>query len=179
MTDPTYLAFLRDHHAGELGHSATSLLDHLVGTEALLEAWGAAADVATAGLFHAVYGTESFRAAVVPLDLRPRVRAVIGVDAEALAYRFGAMAKGSFDAAVLGDGGSRIDDRHTGGDEVLDEPAFAALCMMMTANWLEQKPRLPDHQQYKAELFFEVRRWLTPAAVAAVDGSYGFTDPPR
>ena len=90
------IAFLTAHGAGAAGHSYRVLLDHLRGTRALLSQWGAREAVQDAGLFHSVYGTETYRHVTLPLDLRGQVRALIGEEAEGLAYVFGAMTKESF-----------------------------------------------------------------------------------
>ena len=177
MIDPSHLAFLREHHAEELGHSGHSLLDHLTGTHQLLETWGADPEGATAGLFHSVYGTESFRAATVPLGLRPRVRTLIGERAEHLAYVFGAMEKATFEDSVFRGRDFAIGDRHTGETHALDEPAFRDFAAVVTANWLEQKPRMAEkYQQYKADLFAAVRSYLAVPAAAALTASYAFED---
>jgi hypothetical protein len=45
-----------------------SFMEHLVGTEAVLRGWGCAEYLCRAGLFHSIYGTESFQAFSLPLD---------------------------------------------------------------------------------------------------------------
>src|SRR5262249_51404868 len=90
------IAFLVAHHAESLGHLQASLLEHLMGTAALLGAWGADQTLCDAGLFHSVYGTESYGAVLIPLALRPAVCRLIGEDAEHTAYLFGVMSKSTF-----------------------------------------------------------------------------------
>jgi hypothetical protein len=91
-----------------------SFLDHLVGTQAILRAWGCAEHVCQAGLFHSIFGTESFQAFSLPLDEagsnRATVRATIGKEAEGLALVNCVMERDSLDLAVLafhGDGAHR------------------------------------------------------------------------
>jgi hypothetical protein len=43
---------------GRMKHSERGLLQHLLGTHALLGDWGARTALCDAGLFHSVYGTE-------------------------------------------------------------------------------------------------------------------------
>ena len=160
-----------------MGHSTHSLLEHLVGTHDLLAAWGEDAEVATAGLFHSVYGTESYGAAALPLELRPRVRELVGERAEGLAYLFGAMEKTTFKASVFRGRDFAIGDRHTGETHSLGEPEFRDFAAMVVANWLEQKPRLPEkYAQHEAEMFAAVRAYVSPTAVSEVNASYGFAD---
>ena len=170
------IAFLEAHNTAVMGHSNQSLLDHLVGVRALLVDWGASDSLAAAGLFHSVYGTESFGQEAVPLDLRPRVREVIGEQAEALAYLFGAMAKESFDASVERGSDFRIHDRHAGQDVPLGEAAWSEFCELVVANWLEQRPRVPEqYKQLKADMFRKVLAWLSDPGAEALASAYGFS----
>lgn len=79
---------LRELGAHRTPHSRGTLLEHLRGTRSLLERWGNPPRVCRAGLFHSIYGTYVFEARCASLDERDRVRAVIGEDAEELAYLF-------------------------------------------------------------------------------------------
>ena len=88
------LAFLRRHGVDTPGSQRPGV----GGTRALLEAWSVDGWLCDAGLFHSVYGTESFRQVSIPLDLCGRVREGIGAQAERLAYVFGAMTHKSFSA---------------------------------------------------------------------------------
>jgi hypothetical protein len=147
-----------------------------MGVREFLVQWGAPDSLAAAGLFHSVYGTESYRQQAVPLDLRPQVRAVIGEEAERLAYVFGAMAKENFDASVERGCDFSVSDRHTGEVISLQSEEWAGLCEMVVANWLEQRPRVrPEHKQLKAEMFRKLRSWLSEPAAAALSTAYGFS----
>jgi hypothetical protein len=69
-------------------------MSHLVGTRDLLHGAGYPACVCDAGLLHSIYGTNKFN--VMSLDpetpgARDRVRAVVGVLAEQLAFLFHAI----------------------------------------------------------------------------------------
>ncbi len=169
------LAFLRAHNADHVAHGASVLLEHLVGVQTLLQSWGAAPALADAGLFHAVYGTESFGQGVLPVSLREAVRAVIGPEAEALAYLFGAMEKESFEASVARGATPRVRDRHSGAVNTLDAATWRALCELVVANWMEQHPRVPEQfKQHKAEMFQALLPWLSPGAAASLRSAYGF-----
>lgn len=158
-----------------MGHSSTSLLDHLVGTHDLLEAWGAEPAVCAGGLFHSVYGTESYQASAVPLDLRPAVRAVLGERAERLAYLFGAMEKATYSESVFRGTDHSVVDRHTGETHPMTPAEFADLSAMVTANWLEQRPRLgPEWQFLKADMFAVLLPLLPPDGARALSDAYGF-----
>ena len=168
-------SFLRAHNIAARGHSNQSLLDHLVGVRGLLVDWGANDALAAAGLFHSVYGTESYRQEALPLDLRPQVRVVIGEEAERRAYLFGAMAKESFEASVERGARFELKDRHAGEVVPLDEGEWSDLCELVVANWLEQRPRVaPQYMQLKAEMFRKLRCWLSTPASEALSSAYGF-----
>jgi hypothetical protein len=63
-------------------------MDHLLGTCALLRAWGSDASVCKAGLFHSIYGTNAFGRPCVEMEDRRSVIEMIGEEAEWLAYLF-------------------------------------------------------------------------------------------
>ena len=83
-----YLKFLDELSTDDKPHSGRTLRDHLVGTYEMLADWGCPEHVCTAGLFHSIYGTASYRNASTTFAKRDAVRAVIGADAEELAYLF-------------------------------------------------------------------------------------------
>lgn len=88
MIEPQYETLLISLRANEARHSGRDLLTHLRGTHDLLAAWGCPDDVCTGGLFHSIYGTNSFKHQSCPLDSRPNIIKLIGPAAEFLAYLF-------------------------------------------------------------------------------------------
>jgi hypothetical protein len=86
--DEQHLAFLDTLKSATFDHLNRKARDHLLGVHQLLAEWGNAASVCLAGLFHNIYGTEFFKPEAVSLDQRAEVAAVIGAEAEALAYLF-------------------------------------------------------------------------------------------
>lgn len=150
----SYTLVTKSHHSSDLGddlallqgfpvigkrHFARSLHDHLAGCYFLLIRWNAALHVCRAGLFHSIYGTKTFRDAVVGLAERSRVRAAIGSRAERLVYLF-----------CYGDRRSLMLDNHASpyvwtdyrdGTRVeLDDETFRSLVMLEAANFIEQLP---------------------------------------
>lgn len=85
---PHLLNALRVWGTDQAGHSDGSLLEHLVGTWSRLRVWGNTETVCRAGLFHSIYGTQSFRFQAVPLARRAEVAALLGSEAERLAWLF-------------------------------------------------------------------------------------------
>ncbi|MFE2548336.1 DUF6817 domain-containing protein [Streptomyces sp. NPDC059355] len=76
------LALLRELGAGHLDHPGGTLLAHLERVHARLGAWGARPALRLAGLCHAVYGTDGFATALLPVGRRAELAVVIGAEAE-------------------------------------------------------------------------------------------------
>jgi hypothetical protein len=88
QVDQAYKAYLLAHGAQDRAHSGGNLWQHLRGVHDILQRAGQSQPVCKAGLFHSVYGTQSFKAITVPKDQRAQVQALIGQKAEALAFAF-------------------------------------------------------------------------------------------
>jgi len=167
--------FLRAHGADQLGHTHDTLLDHLSGTAAMLAEWGAATELCDAGLFHSVYGTESYPHTVLGLELRSEVRELIGAYSERLVFLFGTQEKASLYENLFREGPSWLVNRMTGDREPIDDGEFRDLCELTVANWLEQRPRVPEHMKMLREQAFRAMRpFLSDPAWAALSGAYGF-----
>jgi hypothetical protein len=135
---PEARAFLVELGARDIVHrGARSLLDHLVGTEAILSAWSQPRDICLGGLFHSVYGNDVFRRQLVEPGRRSEMRARIGVVAERLAYLFHVLSRPSL-FAELGSAG-RIPSRSVVLDgETVTPDEMAALLVIHMANLAEQ-----------------------------------------
>ena len=168
------MAFLEAHGAATAGHGVGTLMEHLQGVHALLVGYGAREAVCDAGLFHSVYGTESYQAQTIPDTLRPQVVALIGAEAERLARLFGVMNKASFYALLVA-GEGRMLHRQTGEEIPLSREDVSDLCDMVVANWLEQRPRAPEqYQRIREAEFREMLPLLIPGSRAALKVAYGF-----
>jgi xanthine/CO dehydrogenase XdhC/CoxF family maturation factor len=93
---PEVLTFLRDRGADHIEHPGGTLLAHLRRVAATLAAWGADADIETAGLCHATYGTDGFDRSLLDVSRRGELRDLVGERPEALVYLYG-----SLDRAVV------------------------------------------------------------------------------
>ncbi|MFF4120362.1 DUF6817 domain-containing protein [Streptomyces sp. NPDC001714] len=82
------VALLRALGAAEIAHPGGTLLVHLQRVQEQLAAWGARPALRLAGLCHAFYGTDGFPTALLPLDRRTELAAVIGTEAEAIVYLY-------------------------------------------------------------------------------------------
>ena len=162
-------AFLERHRVDQTQHSGHSLLDHLLGTRSLLEAWGLDADVCSAGLFHSVYGTESYGRETIPPELRPTIQELIGARAEGLAWLFGILDNRGFMADLKAGSPPRIRHRLTEESISITAQQQADLMAMITANALEQLTRIPGPRQVRALPYFqEIHRHLDGAPAAAL-----------
>ena len=87
--------------------SQGSFFEHLTGVEEDLASWDCHPDIVLAGLYHSIYGTESFQAFSLPLadpegsGNRQQVRELIGERAELLAFVNCTMERNSLDEAVI------------------------------------------------------------------------------
>src|SRR5258708_6274669 len=91
LTD--YLVWLG---TASVAHTKDNFLAHLIGVYRYMEARGCTEELCRAGMFHSIYGTESFQGFKLPVERRPEVRDLIGERAERLAYLNCAMDRASF-----------------------------------------------------------------------------------
>ncbi|GHE92870.1 DUF6817 domain-containing protein [Streptomyces fumanus] len=84
------VALLRELGAADVAHPGGTLLVHLQHVQARLARWQARPALQLAGLCHAFYGTDGFPTALLPLDRRHELAAVIGTEAESLVYLYAA-----------------------------------------------------------------------------------------
>ncbi|MBT2480768.1 DUF6817 domain-containing protein [Streptomyces sp. ISL-94] len=107
------VAWLRELGASRIEHPGGTLLAHLVRVRDLLGSWGARPALQRAGLCHALYGTDGFASALLPLDRRAEPAAVIGVEAEEIVYLYAACDRAA-SYPSLADREAAFRDRFTG-----------------------------------------------------------------
>jgi hypothetical protein len=122
-------------------HSETYFLAHLIGVYRDLKEWDAPEHVQLAGLFHSIYGTEAFQRFSLPLERRDEVRALIGEQAERLAYVNCALTRESLDASAINGGAPRLWDRFQDAPLPVTEAEFADLMTLHLCDRLEQVGR--------------------------------------
>lgn len=172
-SEESKLAFLAKFKTEEIEHSEHDLLSHLAGVRDVLAGWGESQALCDAGLFHSVYGTESFSSGAIPVNLRERVRDQIGEQAERLAWLFGAMRKGSFYANLERDPPFKIQSRLDDQWLEISSGEFADLVRLTVANWFEQLPRVSDKEREQVRgLFLKMRPWLNEVALRQFDEVY-------
>jgi hypothetical protein len=146
------VALLRGLGAAEVAHPGGTLLVHLQRVQAQLAAWGARPALQLAGLCHALYGTDGFPDALLPLDRRTEVTAAIGEEAEAIVYLYGSCdRKATY--PTLADPGAPFHDRFTGRAHVPDPQLHRDFAELTAANELDLARIDPSFRdQWGAEL---------------------------
>lgn len=123
--------------ADTFAHVSGSLARHLVETERLLRSFGSRDALCLAGLYHAVYGTDGIRGSLAGLDRRAAIAAIVGAEAEALAYLYGACARETFHPRIGTRDQLRFADRFTRSEYPIGESALRDFCELTVANELE------------------------------------------
>jgi hypothetical protein len=148
--------FLERLMLNEVRHSRRTFLDHLVSTAKLLRAWGCPEVMCLAGLFHAIYGTESFEYPKLQMITREAIREVIGVDAENVAWLFGMSTAKSLqthlrelDLPTMAEKTVFLSHRVTGSALACTRSELLALANVTCANALDQAYHLT--QRYDAK----------------------------
>ena len=132
-----FVAELKGRGAHRTAHSGASLLSHLVGVASLLADWTCRDAVIRAGLFHSVYGTGTFRARLYAEWERDALRALIGAEAERLAWLFSVVRFNEI-YKYAGEDGFMARRRDAAEPEWLSIEDIADLNLMALANALEQ-----------------------------------------
>jgi len=123
--------------AGEFEHVNGSLAAHLRGTERMLREWGAGEPLCIAGLYHAVYGTDGYNPALISIAGRKGIAALIGAEAEALAYLYGACNRTVFYPRIGTATQFAFADRFSNGEYNIQPEQLSQLCELIVANELE------------------------------------------
>jgi hypothetical protein len=129
--------YLLNHSVASAEHSGATLWEHLVGVHRILQVVGSDDYVCNAGLFHSVYGTQSFKTVSVDKSKRNEVQALIGVQAESLVWAFCTLPRPALLESSLKQQSFDWADKLEG---VNDAKQFAQdLIRLECANLLEQK----------------------------------------
>ncbi len=139
MIAEPHFAFLNELGTRDVRHSNRTLYEHLVGTHDLLERWGNPPAVCLIGLFHSVYGTQTFETCSVSPSERPRVQAVLGREVERLVYVFGVTNRDEF-FEQIGAAHVCLRDRVQACDLTVSALDLRRLVEVEVANILEQVP---------------------------------------
>ncbi|HKU87949.1 MAG TPA: hypothetical protein VJV77_16555 [Casimicrobiaceae bacterium] len=123
--------------ADAFAHVSGSLARHLAETERILRSWNSRRALCLAGLYHAVYGTDGIRGSLAALDRRDAIVAIVGAEAEALAYLYGACAREIFHPRIGTSDQLRFADRFTASEYPISLASLRDFCELTVANELE------------------------------------------
>jgi hypothetical protein len=158
------LDMLRSLGFADLEHdSHVPFLSHLVGTRRLLATWGERDALCDAGLFHSVYGTEYFEPDSTPE--RPNVAALIGAEAERIAWLWCAIRRDTIDVAT-----GTVHLRHDNTVEPLTSSEVQDLATLWAADTVEQIKRMaPSEHAFAGGLEHVIGAASEPAQRAVAD----------
>ncbi|MDE2746894.1 MAG: hypothetical protein OXI41_13040 [Chloroflexota bacterium] len=178
MTDtprplPELLDFLYSLGTAEIDHTGHDFLTHLRAVHDLLAEHDAGDELAAAGLFHSIYGTERFQDFCLPLDRRQQVGDLIGERAERIAWLNCIMDRSTFDSAVSAALSGEIDlaisDRDGNPPIELTIDQLRDLATVHLFDWLEQVERSEFGWGYRRVAYREMAQLLGPEVEALYD----------
>lgn len=158
--------FLRSLGTDDLGHSGDTLFHHLVGTARLLESWERPLGICSGGLFHSVYGTQSFRHSSASVQDRELIRNAIGEHAERLAYLFCTTDRTNF-FDQLAEPAALLHAHDSQRSIAVSHEDLGSLVQIEIANYAEFMNRisLSDEEESRFRQALESSRGLVPEVV--------------
>lgn len=130
------MVLLRELGAAETSHPGGTLLAHLQRVQEQLAVWDARPALQLAGLCHAFYGTDGFPTALLSLDRRDELAAVIGVEAEDIVYLYGSCDRRAT-YPTLADADAAFQDRFTGRARIPEQQLRRDFAELSAANELD------------------------------------------
>ncbi|HJU23390.1 MAG TPA: hypothetical protein VJ891_12850 [Casimicrobiaceae bacterium] len=165
--------------AGAFAHVNGTLEAHLLGTERLLRGFRNDEAVCLAGLYHAVYGTDGITGTLLaPADEERRsIAALIGDEAESLAWLYGACDRERFHPRIGTPSQHLFADRFSNANYWIDDVQLCAFCEITVANEVElahaNSRFAARHARRLAELFARMRPLVSEAAYAMAREIFG------
>lgn len=150
--------------AEQIDHPGGTLHAHLRRVHALAVEWIAAPRTQLAAICHASYGTDGFRHTLLPTTDRRRLQHVIGPDAEALVYLYGACDRVRT-YRELGRQPLPVIDRFTGGSRAIHGAELRDFAVLTIANELD----VARHARLPASTLMQIRGIVAALANYAPD----------
>jgi hypothetical protein len=168
---PEYIAEIKLLSAEEITHSNRSFLNHLICTYRLLKTWQKPEYVCLAGLFHSIYGTQTFESNPIDFEHREKLQKVIGTDAERLVYYYCIRKENHFFANLSRQSNFKIRDRRNNQEIDICEQDFLNLLEIRLADHLEQMFYYVRPYWFKNQ-FLNAEPFLTPQAFNSFTQAY-------
>jgi hypothetical protein len=168
--------YLRSLGVDKVPHSEGVFLAHLIGVYRDLKEWGVKEHVVLAGLFHSIYGTESFQGFCLPWERRSEIRDLIGERAERLAYVNCLLSRPSLDSSVADGGPPHVVSRLDGTPIPLTPDEYTDLVTLHLCDRLEQAERV-GHWDWRRQAWEDMARRLGGVALKNWERVYSSAPP--
>ncbi len=174
LLDGPLLDYLLTLGVEDVEHTNGKFLPHLKGLAEYLERYNRPFTTIVAGLFHSIYGTETFNGFSFSLARREEIQENIGTEAEALVYAYCRMSEASFDISVRKNEPFLL-DRDMFTRITVTSEQFIELQWMMMLDTLEVDSRVPKSKQWekRVKFWYEVADNLGQDARTALKEVYG------
>jgi hypothetical protein len=163
--------------AGDFDHLDGLLIDHLFGTQSLLNQWQASMVLQDAGLYHAAYGTDGFSENLVSTDQRDKIANIIGKEAEEIVYLYCACDRDYFWPQFANSNNPEFKNRFTGQVSYLSQRQLMEFCELTVANELEiandNQVFINKYGQSLYKLFNSMQPYLSSYANLSVESVLG------
>lgn len=167
--------------AADFDHVDGNLLDHFLGTRAILESWGADDELLDAGLFHAAYSTAGFEHSLMDSNSRQHIISIIGEAAEHIVYTFCACDREIFYARLVAAKEARktplFRNRFTAEDYALEDRLLNDFCELTVANEIEiaqgNDKFIRKHGPDRYRFYNAMSPYLSVPARQCVDSVFG------
>ncbi|MGK7892781.1 MAG: DUF6817 domain-containing protein [Xenococcus sp. (in: cyanobacteria)] len=162
------MEFLIDLNADSILHSSTTLLRHLVGTYQLLKKWEVTDYVSLAGLYHSIYGTQTFKKFLINPQERDKLREIIDSKSEKLVYYFYIQNKKDFFSNLNQTNSFAIKNRLNNSTISLTKEEFTDLLRIRLADYIEQMERMNFSAKFLKKQLQKSESFLDPKEYYAI-----------
>ncbi len=168
---PELVKVLNDLDADKVLHSSTTLFKHLVGTYRLLKQWNISEEVCIAGLFHSVYGTQTFKGFLISPLQREKLKAVIPDYSEELVYYFYIQDKKRLFESLKSDRKIVLKNRLNGHEIPLSNQKFEDLLKTRFADYIEQMSRMKFSGNFIQQKLMQSQALINPQEYKAISSA--------
>jgi hypothetical protein len=164
------VSFLNQLGTETIKHSGDkNYLGHLIAVHRDLLRWGSDLDVARAGLFHSIYGTEIFQSFKLPVSQRSELQELIGARAEKIAFLNCYMDRQLMDQRIINQTTNyEVVNRENGETYHLSRGDWDDLIRLHLCDWMEQLERM-NWWDYRREAYAAMASYLGGVALQNYD----------